>query len=89
MSALRATYSSPADGTTAFARDLPPASAAPGTDEKTAYLAALRKSVSEIQSEVNAHVTQKMEAERNAAGADESKEAALEANYGEEVVDDD
>ncbi|KAF4313280.1 EKC/KEOPS complex subunit Gon7 [Botryosphaeria dothidea] len=89
MSTLRATYASPADGTAAFTRDLPPASAAPTSDDKTAFLAALRTSVSELQAEVNAHVTQKMEQEKKASGVDESKEAALEANYGEEVVDED
>ncbi|KAK0653207.1 hypothetical protein DIS24_g6246 [Lasiodiplodia hormozganensis] len=89
MSTLRATYSEPADGPAIFSRDLPPVSAAPTTDEKTAYLSALRTSVSELQAEVNAHVTQKMEQEKKASGVDESKEAALEANYGEEVVEED
>ncbi|KAL1647362.1 hypothetical protein SLS58_002690 [Diplodia intermedia] len=89
MASLRATYSSPADGTAVFSRDLPAVSAAPTTDGKTAFLSALRNSVSELQSEVNAHVTQNMENEKKAAGIDESKEAALEANYGEEVVEED
>lgn len=87
MSTLRATYSSPADGTSAFTRDLPAVSASPSSDEKTAYLSALRKSVSELQTDVNAHVTQKMEAEKTASGTDDSKEAAMEATYGEEQVD--
>ncbi|OJD35862.1 ekc keops complex subunit gon7 protein [Diplodia corticola] len=89
MPSLSAVYSSPAHGTAVFSRDLPPVSAAPATDEKTAFLSALRQSVSELQSEVNAHVTQNMEQEKKDAGIDESKEAALEANYGEEVVEED
>ncbi|EKG21939.1 EKC/KEOPS complex subunit Gon7 [Macrophomina phaseolina MS6] len=89
MSTLRATYSSPAGGTAAFSRDLPPAGPAPTTDDKAAFLAALRQAVSELQAEVNAHVTRRMEQEKNASGVDESAEAALEANYGEEVVEED
>ncbi|KAI9804723.1 MAG: hypothetical protein M1825_001091 [Sarcosagium campestre] len=94
---LNATYSSP--GTTAgtaskvFIHDL-----AIPVEEKSAYLAALRNSVSKLQDEVNVFLTQEMEREKSAAAAtaaatdklasrariDEAKEADF---YGEEVVD--
>ncbi|KAK7614061.1 hypothetical protein JOL62DRAFT_496204 [Phyllosticta paracitricarpa] len=88
--ALTATYTSPNDAAPkTFARDLPTIPSDPSTDEKTAYLAALRKNVSELQSDVNAFVTQKMEEDKKGSGADDANDAALEANYGEENVDDD
>ncbi|KAK7544022.1 uncharacterized protein J3D65DRAFT_672807 [Phyllosticta citribraziliensis] len=82
--ALTATYTSPNDAAPkTFSRDLPTVSSDPSTDEKTAYLAALRNRVSELQADVNAYVTQKMEEDKKSAG-DDVNDAALEANYGEE-----
>ncbi|KAK8247530.1 hypothetical protein HDK90DRAFT_405748 [Phyllosticta capitalensis] len=86
---LKAVYTSPNDaGPKTFSRDLPAISSDPSTDEKTAYLAALRKNVSELQNDVNTYVTQKMEEDKK-KGDDDANAAVLEANYGEENVEDD
>ncbi|KAK8220261.1 hypothetical protein IWZ01DRAFT_426178 [Phyllosticta capitalensis] len=86
---LTAVYTSPNDAAPkTFSRDLPTISSNPSTDEKTAYLAALRRNVSELQNDVNAYVTQKMEEDKK-KGDDDANAAALEANYGEENVEDD
>ena len=89
--ALQATYTSPTS-TKVFSHPLPPQKTS-STEERTAYLSALRASVSKMQEEVNTFLTEKME-EDNAADAkagkggkvvDEQKE---EENYGEEGVED-
>ncbi|KAF2141265.1 uncharacterized protein K452DRAFT_318917 [Aplosporella prunicola CBS 121167] len=82
-STLRATYASPSDNDKAFTREIAP------TPDKTAFLAALRTSVTELQAEVNAFVTQKMDDDKKAAGIDDKNDAALEENYGEENVQED
>lgn len=86
---LEAHYTSPKT-TTSFAHPLNAPSINLSTDEKTAYLSTLRKSVSKLQEEVNRFLTQEMD--RDKAGllegggkVDDKKE---EDNYGEEIVDD-
>lgn len=58
---------------------------------KTKYLAELRAKVTQLQSEVNTFLTQKMEEDKTAADAQGTKVSELEVkeeeNYGEEVVD--
>lgn len=86
---LKADYTSP-NTTRTFAHPLPPASNK-STKEKTMYLSALRKSVVELQDEVNGFLTTKMEEDKALAAnvgmkADDKVE---EENYGEEKVEDD
>ncbi|KAI9681301.1 MAG: hypothetical protein M1817_002584 [Caeruleum heppii] len=94
--ALTAVYTSPASSES-FAHPLPslPPSTTISVDQKTAYLSALRSSVTKLQDEVNVFLTTKMEEEK-AAAATASGEAASgrliddtkeEEQYGEEVVD--
>jgi len=89
VATLEALYKSPKT-TTTFTHPLNAPSANFSTEEKTAYLSTMRKSVSKLQEEVNAFLTQEME--RDKAGpvqdgvkVDDKKE---EDNYGEEVLDD-
>lgn len=89
LSTLTAAYTSPTS-TKAFTHTLPTSatSSAASTEEKTRYLSALRKSVVQLQGEVNEFLTEKMEEDKKAAGekgggatVDEKEE---EENYGEE-----
>jgi len=65
----------------------------PAPKETTAYIASLRNSLLEMQNDINAYLTEKMEEDKAAAATngigiankvDEQKE---EENYGEEVED--
>jgi hypothetical protein len=85
---LKAVYSSPNSSKT-FAHALPSASTN-STKDKTAYLSALRKSVVQLQEDVNGFLTTKMEEDKALAAsagmkADDKKE---EENYGEEGAED-
>ncbi|MCJ1388463.1 hypothetical protein MMC18_001310 [Xylographa bjoerkii] len=86
---LKADYASPT-GTHQFEHSLKALPVQFSTVEKTAYLSALRSSVTHLQEEVNSFLTAKMEEDKAVAapstGAmDDKKE---EENYGEEVVED-
>lgn len=85
---LEATYTGPGVTAKGFTHELPRLSAAPSTTDRTAYLSALRSSVQELQGQVNAFLTQKMDEEKAtaAAGASRMDESKEEENYGEEVV---
>lgn len=76
---LSATYNSPTTSQT-FTHPLP------STKEKTAYLSALRKSVTQLQEDVNTFLTSKMEEDKALAG-EKMDEKAEEENYGEEKVE--
>ena len=85
---LKAEYRSPISIQT-FYHTLP-SSSTTSTDEKTLYLSTLRKSVTQLQEEVNTFLTSKMEEDKalatNAGSkVDDKKE---EENYGEGVEDD-
>ncbi len=84
---LTATYASPSTSKS-FTHPLPPATAKP-TAAKTEYLSTLRKSVTQLQDEINAFLTERMEEDRALAAKagvkiDEKRE---EENYGEENVE--
>ncbi|KAL8713111.1 MAG: hypothetical protein Q9220_002632 [cf. Caloplaca sp. 1 TL-2023] len=87
-STLAATYTSPST-TKTFTHPLL-SSATTSTAEKTAYLSTLRKSVTELQDEINGFLTEKME-EDNALAAKAGvkvNEKREEDEYGEEKVED-
>jgi hypothetical protein len=78
MAPLTAEYNSPSDSKR-FEHDAPALPENLSVDEKTAYLASLRSSLSKLRGEINAFLTEKMEQD-NVADKQE------EENYGEEVV---
>ena len=88
---LTATYVSP-NSTQTFSLRLPSIShGANGQDvkEKSAYLSALHTNISQMQSDVNAFLTQKMEEEKTAEaskveGKKTAREQKEEEMYGEE-----
>ncbi|OXV11929.1 hypothetical protein Egran_00310 [Elaphomyces granulatus] len=61
------------------------------TRTKTAYLAELKGLVTEIQGEINLFLTERMEEDKKALAVLGSTEQEVkeEANYGEDVMDDD
>jgi hypothetical protein len=83
---LTANYASPS-GTHTFSHTLPSPSATT-VSEKTAYLSTLRSKSAELQSEINAFLTQKMEEDVKAAEGRPSKRSKKEEReeemYGEE-----
>ncbi|RAK74995.1 uncharacterized protein BO72DRAFT_460727 [Aspergillus fijiensis CBS 313.89] len=94
---LQAIYTAPHQQSQTFtqpiAAPLPATSPSASTDPahiqtKITYLAELRKQVPALQNEINIFLTEKMEEDKRAAdGQLSEKEAKEEANYGEEVVD--
>jgi Gon7 family len=94
---LSASYNSPTNKPFTYNEKLPnPATSAP--TDRAAYLSKLRAATVELQKNINAELTQRMEEDKLRAGegtteastkqgvVDESKE---EENYGEEVMEDD
>lgn len=83
---LTADYASPS-GAHTFSHALPSSSASNVTD-KTAYLSALRSKNADLQNEINAFLTKKMEedvkAAEGSAGQRSKKEEREEEMYGEE-----
>lgn len=87
---LSATYSAPGSEEKSFDQPLPMYAEEPSPTERTAYLAALRTSITDAQDQINAFLTQKMKEDIAKAGAASAEDdAKAEENYGEEVVDDD
>ncbi|TID24452.1 putative ekc keops complex subunit gon7 protein [Venturia nashicola] len=87
---LSATYSAPDSAEKGFNQLLPMCSEEPSPTERTAYLAALRTSITDAQDQINAFLTQKMDEDNAKAGtASAEDDAKAEENYGEEVVNDD
>ncbi|KAK4547833.1 hypothetical protein LTR36_010552 [Oleoguttula mirabilis] len=92
--ALTATYCSPA-ATQTLSSSLPPLPSdtqAENVQQKTAYLSALRSSATQMQSDINAILTQKMEEDKAAEsgkGKAQEEEAKMEEMYGEEEAEDD
>lgn len=87
-SSLQASFTSPTSSKT-FSRPLPSASVA-STKEKTQYLSALRKSVVQLQEDVNGFLTTKMEEDKALAASAGMKadDKVEEENYGDESVED-
>ncbi|KAF2639140.1 hypothetical protein P280DRAFT_429509, partial [Massarina eburnea CBS 473.64] len=87
MSSLTASYTNTPHGQTTtteiFTHNLPSATPNPSTPDRIAYLSALHSSVKDLQADINAFLTQKME-EDKVAGA-KVDDAKFEQNYGEEV----
>ena len=86
---LEARYTSPKSSKT-FAHPLNATSTDLSTEEKTAYLSTLRKTVSMLQEEVNVFLTQAMEQDKAGLAQDGVKvdDKKEEDNYGEEVEED-
>lgn len=84
---VSATYTAPGAEEKVFAHQLPTISPDISTDDRVAYLAALRQKATELQAQVNTLLTQKMSDDKaSTAAADD--DAHEEENYGEEAVDD-
>ena len=87
---LTATYQSP-DSSQTFSSDLPSLPSDPSAQDvisKTVYLSALRSNIVQMQSDVNAFLTKKMEddkaSEAGKASGKRTKEEQEEDMYGEE-----
>jgi hypothetical protein len=90
MANLKADYSAPKSAPETFKEALPAISKDPSTEERTAYLTALRTSITGMQDQVNVFLTKKMEEDNQKAGAAAAaQDAKEEENYGEESVEDD
>lgn len=96
-SAPSASYISPSD-THTFTIPQQPTTTNPSTktQAQTAHLSALRASTKQLQSDINAFLTQKMEEDKAAAASNandkksgKSRDEEEEENYGEETVEDD
>ena len=85
---LTGDYNSPS-GNHSFRHKLPSLPGSNSVAEKTAYLSALRTSVSKLQEEVNTFLTEKMEQDKASTQSIGAKTADTqeEETYGEEVVD--
>ena len=88
-STLSASYTSPT-ATQSFTHNLT-SSPITSTKEKTAYLSTLRKSVTQLQEDVNGFLTSKMEEDKALAAKAglRGDDKAEEENYGEEKVEED
>jgi len=82
---LQAVYSAPGAKQT-FQHAIPAVSDADQFTAKQAHLAALQSLVPQLQDQINVFLTARMEEDK---GKISEKEAMEEANYGEEVVEDD
>ena len=84
---LTATYTSPTTSHT-FTHPLPP-TPIHSTQQKTIYLSALRKSVTQLQDDINTFLTSRMEEDKTLAADAGVKgdEKAEEEGYGEERVE--
>lgn len=89
---LTASYASPTNNTHVFSAELPSVSATCSVEEKTAFVAAVRASASQMQDDINAMLTQRMEEDKAQESAIATKSAKDEEReeemYGEEDVGD-
>ncbi|KAL3471830.1 EKC/KEOPS complex, subunit Gon7 [Aspergillus californicus] len=95
LNTLSAAYSSPQLNRT-FEHTItstPPKPSQEDVKVKVAYLSELRKLVPVLQTDINIFLTEQMEEDKKASESQgrqlSDKEAKEEANYGEEVVEDD
>ena len=86
---LTAHYTSPGCSAKHFIHSLPELSSNPSIADRTAYLSKLRAEAIELQSSINAFLTQKMGEDNPASGKPAVDDAKEEENYGEEVVEED
>jgi Gon7 family len=86
---LTAHYTSPGCSAKHFIYSLPELSSNPSTADRTAYLSKLRAEAVELQSSINAFLTQKMGEDNAASGKPAVDDVKEEENYGEEVVEED
>lgn len=93
-----ATYSSPTNETFTHTQTLIALQPTSSTKERTTYLGALRKGITEMQEKINKDLTARMEEDNlksnSTAGAQKEGKAVVdekkeEDNYGEEVVEED
>lgn len=86
---LKAEYAAP-NAAKVFTHSLPNSDAT-STEEKIAYLSALRKSVVQLQDEVNTFLTTKMGEDKTGVLVDGIKvdDRKEEENYGEETIEED
>jgi hypothetical protein len=86
---VSATYTAPGAEEKVFGHQLPTISPDISTNDRVAYLAALRQNTITLQSQINAFLTQMMDEDKARAGASTAADDEHEEeNYGEEVVDD-
>ena len=86
---LKADYASPNTSKT-FEYSLPSTDTT-NTEGKTAYLSALRESVTKMQGDINTFLTEKMEEDKalaSTAGGQKADDKKAEENYGEEAAED-
>lgn len=87
---LIASYKSPTSTQTmSIELPTPPKDGAGSVQDKTAYLSALRAKASEMQSEINAFLTQKMEEDKAAESNKSAADQREEERYGEEDPEND
>jgi hypothetical protein len=88
---VKAQYTSPSCSHTFELPLQSKASANSSAAERTAYLAELRASTKQLQTDVNKFLTEKMEEDKARASDKKSKrdEEIEEQNYGEEIPDED
>lgn len=84
---LRGSYNTPT-ASHGFSKTLAPLPAAPSTKDTTAYLGSLRKAAAQMQTEVNAFLTSKMEQDKQSPSNSKVDESKEEQYYGEEHDDD-
>jgi hypothetical protein len=91
--AMTASYNS-SDSATTFSHSLPSLSAdaeSQGIQEKTLYLSELRAKTGQLQADINAYLTQRMDEEKSAAAGEKqtAQDVKAEEMYGEEDPDQD
>lgn len=85
---LQAVYTAP-DAARTFSHVVPVDPSQSPLAAKQSQLEALQSFVPKLQNEINVYLTERMEEDKKAQGANSAKEAQEEENYGEEVVEDD
>jgi hypothetical protein len=85
---VSATYTAPGAEDKVFEHKLPTITPDISTNDRVAYLAALRQKATELQAQINTFLTQKMDEDKARAGTSTAADEQEEENYGEEIVDD-
>ncbi len=85
MASLKSSYTAPNNSDKTFEQTLQPCSAQPSSAQRTQYLKSLGESLVNMQNDINAFLTQKMEEDNTVAGPQAADRAAKEEEtYGEE-----
>jgi hypothetical protein len=85
--AITVKYTAPSTEPQLFQRSLTTCPSNPSTEQRTDYLGELRSSISQVQADINAFLTQKMEEDNAKSGQSNVNDEKEEENYGEEAVD--